>query len=85
MLAYLNDPLVKENALAKMAGHRKADELVQGYGYWSDGNGCAVGCLIESLARRIWPPPGPPPGTLMSRWQIFSSSAYLKRRSPRMR
>jgi hypothetical protein len=46
--AYHNDLKLKERVLLKMDAHRKADELVQGYGYWEDGKGCAIGCLIES-------------------------------------
>lgn len=37
MLAYHNDPTIKTNILAQLARHRAADELVQGYAYWSDG------------------------------------------------
>lgn len=48
MLAYHNDPKLKESVLAEMEGHRKADTLIQDYGYWKDGKGCAVGCLIKS-------------------------------------
>lgn len=47
MLAYHNDPKLRESVINEMAIHRKADELVQGNGYWKDGNGCAVGCLIK--------------------------------------
>ena len=48
MLAYNNDESLKQSILAEMAGHREADRLVQGHGYWEDGKGCAVGCLIKS-------------------------------------
>lgn len=48
LVAYHNDPKLKESVLAEMARHRNADSLVQGHGYWSDGKGCAVGCLIKS-------------------------------------
>ena len=48
MLAYHNKPELKESVVAEMAAHRKADELVQGYGYWKYGKGCAMGCLIKS-------------------------------------
>lgn len=48
MQAYLNDPKIKESVLEQMESHRKADTLMQGYGYWKDGKGCAVGCLIHS-------------------------------------
>ena len=37
MLAYHNDAKIKKSVIAEMAAHRKADELVQGYGYWKDG------------------------------------------------
>ena len=48
LIAYHNDPSVKDAILAQLAAHREADELVQGYGYWDDGKGCAVGCTIHS-------------------------------------
>ena len=48
MLAYHNEQSVKSAILAQLAMHRKADELVQGYGYWHDGKGCAVGCTLYS-------------------------------------
>ena len=48
MLAYHNDAKIKKAVVAEMAAHQKADSLVQGYGYWKDGKGCAVGCLIKS-------------------------------------
>ena len=48
MLAYHNDPTIKSDILAQLAKHRAADELVQGYGYWQDGKGCAVGCTLYS-------------------------------------
>ena len=48
MLAYHNKPELKQSVLAEMAMHRKADRLIQGYGYWENDKGCAVGCLIKS-------------------------------------
>ena len=48
MLAYHNDPKLRKSVIAQMVAHRKADELVQGYAYWKDGKGCAVGCLLKS-------------------------------------
>jgi hypothetical protein len=48
LLAYHSDRALKKSVVAEMAAHRKADSLVQGYGYWRDGKGCAVGCLIKS-------------------------------------
>ena len=48
MQAYHNNDKLKQSVLAQMAAHREADTLIQGYGYWKDGKGCAVGCLIHS-------------------------------------
>ena len=46
MLTYHNDPNLKAQVLAELAAHREADQIVQG-DYWSDGKGCAVGCLTH--------------------------------------
>lgn len=46
MLAYHNEPALKERTVAEMKLHREADQIVQGT-YWSDGRGCAVGCLTK--------------------------------------
>src|SRR5690348_11350270 len=48
MKAYHGDAAVKEKYLARVRSHQAADELMQGYGYWRDGKGCAVGCTIHS-------------------------------------
>lgn len=48
MLAYHNNPELKQSVLDEMASHRKADNLVQGYAFWENAKGCAVGCLIKS-------------------------------------
>ena len=48
MRAYHGDPAIKAEYLARVAAHRAADELLQGYAYWRDGKGCAVGCTIHS-------------------------------------
>ena len=48
MLAYHNDPAIKDAILVELGKHRKADALMQGYGYWKDGKGCAVGCTLKS-------------------------------------
>ena len=42
MIAYRGRHELKREVIAEMAKHRKADALVQGYGYWKDGKGCAV-------------------------------------------
>ena len=47
LLAFHNDPAIKKKYLARVRKHRKADQLVQGYGYWEDGKGCAVGCTLH--------------------------------------
>ena len=47
LLAWHGDAKLKRATVAEMAAHRKADQLVQGYGYWKLGKGCAVGCLIK--------------------------------------
>ena len=52
LLAYHGDPVIKSDILASLARHRAADELVQDYGYWKDGKGCAVGCTIQSGRHR---------------------------------
>lgn len=48
LIAYHGDPKIKTAILKQLAKHRKADQLVQGYGYWDDGRGCAVGCTLHS-------------------------------------
>ena len=51
MLAYLDDPTLKTFILKELSEHRKMDEIVKGT-YWENGKGCAVGCTLESVARR---------------------------------
>ncbi len=46
--AYHGQQAIKDKYLTRVCAHRKADEIVQGYGYWSDGKGCAVGCTLHS-------------------------------------
>jgi hypothetical protein len=45
--AYHNDPKIKAKYLRRVRAHQKADQIVQGYGYWKDGKGCAVGCTLH--------------------------------------
>lgn len=47
MLAYHNNPEIKEKYMARVQGHAKADEFIHGT-YWENGKGCAVGCTIHS-------------------------------------
>jgi hypothetical protein len=49
MLAFHNDPKVRQDALDRAKGHREADELVQGQ-YWDSGKGCFVGCTVRDMA-----------------------------------
>jgi hypothetical protein len=48
LLAFHNDRAVQKKYLTRVSDHRKADEIVQGDGYWNDGKGCAVGCTLHS-------------------------------------
>ena len=47
LLAYHNDPKIKANIMAQLQAHHDADEIVQGV-YWTNGKGCAVGCIAET-------------------------------------
>jgi len=47
MLAFHNNPAIKEKYLARVRAHRVADEIVKGR-YWENGKGCAVGCTLHS-------------------------------------
>ncbi len=46
MLAYHNDSTLRAATIAQMAAHAAADQIAQGV-YWSEGRGCAVGCLTH--------------------------------------
>jgi hypothetical protein len=46
LIAYHNDPAIKEKYLARVRAHAAADEIAHGY-YWKGGKGCAVGCTIH--------------------------------------
>ena len=53
LLAYHGDPAIKAKYLARVRAHRKADELVQGTGWRTDGpygevRGCVVGCTDQT-------------------------------------
>ncbi len=47
-IAFHNDPAIREKYVSRAVKHREADAIVQGYGYWRGGKGCAIGCLAES-------------------------------------
>src|ERR1041385_6270144 len=48
LLAFHGDPAIKAKYLARVREHQQADAIVQGYGYWQEGKGCAVGCTLQS-------------------------------------
>ncbi len=48
LLAYHNNPALKDGVLALLAQHREADQIIRGK-YWENGKGCAVGCTLESI------------------------------------
>ena len=52
--AFHGDPAVKKKYLARVAAHRKADELVQGDG-WTGTKGCAVGCTLNAYDHSRYP------------------------------
>ncbi len=52
--AFHNDPAVKKKYLARVAAHRKADELIQGDG-WTGTKGCAVGCTLNAYDHSRYP------------------------------
>lgn len=47
LVAYFNNPKIKEKYLKRVRAHAKADEIIKGQ-YWGDGKGCAVGCTVHS-------------------------------------
>jgi len=46
MLTFFNDPQLKAALLARLEGHRLADEIVQ-HDYWQNSKGCLIGCAIH--------------------------------------
>ncbi len=46
-ISYHGDPAIKDKYITRVKAHQEADHLIQGYGYWEDGKGCAVGCTLE--------------------------------------
>lgn len=48
LLAFHNDPAIRTTYMERVRAHAAADQIVQGYGYWMDGKGCAVGCTLHS-------------------------------------
>lgn len=48
LLTFHGDPKIKAKYIKRVKAHQEADELVQNYGYWDGGKGCAVGCTLHS-------------------------------------
>jgi hypothetical protein len=48
LIAFHNDSAIKDRYLLRVKAHQAADEIVQSYGYWKNGRGCAVGCTLHS-------------------------------------
>ena len=46
MLTFFNDPQLKAALLARLEGHRLADEIIQRE-YWQGSKGCFIGCAIH--------------------------------------
>jgi hypothetical protein len=40
---------IKKKYVARVRGHRLADQIVKGK-YWENGKGCAVGCTVHSAS-----------------------------------
>src|SRR5438128_7548101 len=51
LIAFHGDPAIKEKYVARVMTHRAAEEILQGYGYWKAGKGCALGCTIHGSNR----------------------------------
>jgi len=50
MIAYHGEAKIKRKYLSRIRAHAKADELLQSYGYWKNGKGCALGCCLHADA-----------------------------------
>ena len=50
MIAFHGDKKIKSRYIARVEAHRKADELVQGIGWESNGvtRGCGIGCTFDA-------------------------------------
>lgn len=56
MLAYHNDPAIKQKFVDRVTAHRKADQVVQGIGW--DGethSGCCIGCMFDKYNHSLAP------------------------------
>ena len=50
MRAFIDAAVSKPELLETLARHREEDRLLQGWAYWKDGRGCAVGCTVREFA-----------------------------------
>lgn len=51
IIAFWNNPTVKEAMMIQVENHRQADQIVKGQ-YWENGKGCAVGCMVHSSSHK---------------------------------
>ena len=51
MLAFNNDPKLKEFYVNRMNEHSKADDIIQGTG-WENGKGCFIGCTLHAYSHK---------------------------------
>jgi hypothetical protein len=54
LLSFKGDKKIKEFYLQRLEQHYKADEITQGIG-WSEGKGCAIGCLFNNYEYDLFP------------------------------
>jgi hypothetical protein len=54
LIAYHGNPAIKRKYIARVERHRKAAHILQGYDYWKDGRGCAVGCSIHGSSHEAY-------------------------------
>ena len=50
MRAFIDAEVSKTELLGSLARHRDEDRLAQGWYYWQEGRGCAVGCTLHEYA-----------------------------------
>ena len=51
LVAYHNDPALKDQVLKNLDAHSKADEIVQGQ-YWKYGRGCSIACILVDFDQK---------------------------------
>jgi hypothetical protein len=54
MKAYHGEQSIKDTYLNRVRSHREQEQLVQGFGYWKGGKGCAVGCTIHGSSHAAY-------------------------------